>query len=112
MRNKDEIFDLLKIIDDNKTVFEDNNNTEYPSDVKATLQWILAKISNGQEQSSIENELKKLNEKLDEKLDELFDEGMSDTYIPLINHMNQEFNDHFKGREDEYCLATVTEVFE
>jgi hypothetical protein len=93
MRTKEEITDLITEIDNGIGTVKDKIDIEYLGDVKATLQWVLKKISTEKETTKIEEKMKKITGMF-------FDDMSEDDYKASMDFMNKEFGGRFKVSEE------------
>ena len=94
MRTREEITDLITEIDNGTGTVKDKKDLEYLGDVKVALQYVLKKLSTGQEASKIEEEMRK---QMDSLFAKLIDGELDEDEIKaLTDFMNREFEGHFK----------------
>ena len=100
-----EILNMINKIDNSINVANDEEKLEYFGNVKASLYWILQKISIEHKQSNIEDELKEIADKT------CIDELEEDAYKAFMDFMNIEFNGLFNGR-DPYTVCNVADTID
>ncbi len=94
MRTKEEITDLITEIDNGIGKVTEKKDIQYFGDVKVALQWVLKKISTGEETSKVEKNMREIT-----KL--YFDELSDDDFEASMDFMNKEFEGFFKGRDPD-----------
>lgn len=94
MRTKEEITCLITEIDNGTGTVKAKGELQYLNNVKASLQWVLKKLSAGQEVPKIEEEIRKLMATSFAKL--IGEELEEDEIKTLTDFMNREFERHFK----------------
>ena len=80
-----------------------DEDVSYPCDITDALQWILRKISTGQERIRIEEEMRDI---MGRDIDEMDD----DEFKEYKEFMGGEFKRDYKDR-DPYAIGNVTDVF-
>ncbi len=111
MRSEEEIGGIIKQIDGVVDIKDSekydrlcsDKDFKYCLDIKAALQWILRKMSTGQERIRIEGEMRDIMERyIDEMKDDVFKEYME--------FMDREFGRAYKNR-DIYDTCNVADAF-
>lgn len=111
MRNEEEIREMIKQIDECVDIkdsekydrLRSDKDFKYCLDIKAALQWVLRKISLGQERIRIEEEMKEI---LERDIDNMED----DEFKEYIEFMDREFGRDYKNR-DPYETCNVLDAF-
>jgi len=111
MRNEEEIREMIKQIDECVDIkdsekydrLRSDKDFKYCLDIKAALQWVLRKISLGQERISIEEEMREI---LERDIDNMED----DEFKEYIEFMDREFGRDYKNR-DPYETCNVLDAF-
>ncbi|MCW3138419.1 MAG: hypothetical protein N2V76_08425 [Methanophagales archaeon] len=111
MRNEEEIREMIKQIDECVDIkdsekydrLRSDKDFKYCLDIKAALQWVLRKISLGQERIRIEEEMKEI---LEQDIDNMED----DEFKEYIEFMDREFGRDYKNR-DPYETCNVLDAF-
>lgn len=111
MRNEEEIREMIKQIDECVDIkdsekydrLRSDKDFKYCLDIKAALQWVLRKISLGQERIRIEEEMREI---LERDIDNMED----DEFKEYIEFMDREFGRDYKNR-DPYETCNVLDAF-
>jgi hypothetical protein len=111
MRSEEEIREMIKQIDrvvdikdsDKYDRLCSDKDFKYCLDIKAALQWVLRKMSTGQERIRIEEEMRDITER---DIDEMED----DEFKKYMEFMDREFGRAYKNR-DSYDTCNVADAF-
>jgi len=111
MRNEEEIREMIKQIDECVDIkdsekydrLRSDKDFKYCLDIKAALQWVLRKISLGQERIRIEEEMREI---LERDIDNMED----DEFKEYIEFVDREFGRDYKNR-DPYETCNVLDAF-
>lgn len=115
MRSEEEIRKMIKQIDEVVDIKDSekydrlcsDKDFKYCLDIKANLQWVLKKMSMGQEIIRIEEEMRDI----DQYIDKMIDEKMKDDELEeYIEFMDREFFGAYKNR-DIYDTCNVSDTF-